>query len=142
MATDRTLRLEDFESRSKEDPTTIVHDALLGSYIAVNPMADEADLLARLGISSLECRKVDLYWKREGDVYFLQVETQEYSKREPGVWARMSPGEPAYVNLLGVIESDVVTRGRVHTIMSAFASSGLQGLDLNETLMLIAGSQS
>jgi len=34
MTADRTLRLEDFESRSNEDPTTIVHDALLNKAAA------------------------------------------------------------------------------------------------------------
>ena len=137
MNEQRRARLKDFETRARVEPEAIFRDELLGTYIAIHPMADEDELLARLGVSREACAKVDCYWKHEGEVYFLQVETSGYAHRDAGLWARISPGEPPYVNLVGVIEEHQVTRAAVHRIMRLFKSILGAHLQLTEELVRV-----
>jgi hypothetical protein len=106
--------------RARAEPELVYRDASLGSYILVNPLADETDELKRLDVSPDSCIKADCYWKCDGDVYFLQIETTLYVHREAGLWARVSPGEPSYLNLVGVVVDRVVTRNVVHHVMRLF----------------------
>jgi hypothetical protein len=131
---DQQLRMRDFNARARDAPEAGFEDPSVGEYIAVNPLADEVDLLDRLGISPSQCTKVDCYWKRGGDVCFLQVETRANTSREPGLWARTSAGNPPYVNLVAIVEESFVTRQLLHRVMNALSEFEIDRIQLGTNL--------
>jgi hypothetical protein len=137
MKDPRKSRLADFDRRSKLDPGGFHQEVDLGCYVAVNPTADDDELLQTLGLSKADCTKVDCYWQFEGDVYFLQVHTLASALRGNGLWARTSPGDPPFVNLVAVVEEPVVTREAVHGVMHRFAASTFRSTVFGETLTRI-----
>lgn len=95
-------RIADFATRAQWDHQALREIPGAGRYIAINPMADEAELLSTLGLGPSSCVKVDLYWECRGDVRFVQIETQGYTpQRAPGVYGRIAPS--GYVNLVAIV---------------------------------------
>ena len=141
MKSSRARRLADYDVRARTDPDS-VHDAgSLGTYIAVNPTADDIELLGRLGLTPESCTKVDCYWKRSEDVHFLQVETHAYANRKLGLWVRLSPGDPPYENLVGIVGGKFVTRDDVHRAMKSFVVLLDHGLQVGSTLVRVGDIQ-
>src|SRR5262245_15599660 len=134
-------RLDDFRRRAAFDAESVFEDPSVGSYIAVHPMADENEVLTRLGLAPEACTRVDCYWKWDDDVYFLQIESTKYLGNEPGLWARMSPGELPYVNLVAVVEEGAVTRETTHRTMRLFQPLLRRTLELGEELVRIDAQQ-
>lgn len=126
--------------RAKADPDSVYRDSLLGTYIAVHPLADELELLQRLNVSPDSCTRVDCYWLYDDDVYFVQIEASKYANRSIGLWGRLSPGEPAYTNLLGVVSEESVARSTVHRVMGLFRRLPLRDLKLEERFRSLSAS--
>lgn len=141
MKNAREQRLDEFDSRGRAEPSAVYHDEALGAYILIHPLADEENELSRLGMSSASCTKADCYWNYDQDVYFLQVETTNYASREPGLWARISPGEPSYINLVGIVDDPVVTSSAMHRIMRLFQAVPISSLQLESTLRRVDAKQ-
>ncbi len=137
MNDQRDLRLADFDARARFDPEGLFEDASVGSYIAVHPMADEEEVLKRLGVTRDTCTSVDCYWKYDDDVYFLQVDSSTSNPRETGLWARTSEREPHHVNLVAVVEEHDVTRETVHRVMHLFKPVLARKLTLGESLVRV-----
>lgn len=131
---DRAVRLSDFAARARGDPSAHFRDPTGGEYVAVHPFADELELLERLGISPEVCTTVDCYWKRDGDVYFLQVESALTVKREVGLWARVNASKPRYVNFVAIVEERLISRDVVHAAMRALAEFDVGRLELTDGL--------
>ena len=123
MKDSRAKRLADFDGRARSEPAADQTLPSIGSYITVNPTADDEVLLERLHLTRESCSKVDCYWKKDNDVYFLQVQTGAYANREPGLWARLASGDPEYVNLVGIVRDKFVTRDALHRVMKSFSVS-------------------
>ena len=141
MKDSRAARLADYDLRARTDPDSVHEAGSLGGYIAVNPTADDTELLGRLRLKPEACTKVDCYWKRGEDVYFLQVQTSVHTDRKPGLWARVSPGEPRYRNLVGVVRDRVVTRDELHRVMKSFVGSLDDDLQVGNTLVRVGDVQ-
>ncbi len=137
MRDERTQRLADFDLRASAELDSTFSEASVGTYISIHPTADEVELLSRLGISAEACMKVDCYWKHGDDVYFLQVESRYYANRPPGLWARLSAGQPPYVNLVGVVGDRVITHDTLHRVMRAFKEAGVRDMVFGDTLARI-----
>jgi hypothetical protein len=101
-------RFEDFAERVDGAPDAVREVAEHGRYLAINPMADEIELLLKMSIPASSCAKVDLYWEYDNDVRFVQVQARTYAAtRSPGVYVRRAPS--GYVNLVVVVEEAVIT---------------------------------
>jgi len=118
----RNPRVEDFEARAKADPDALHSDPEFGRYLVVNPLADETQVLNRLGIYASACTKVDLFWQRTADeVSFVQVESRRYSiERKPGYYARNAPS--GYLNIVAVVTEDLVTSDVVLRVLTELAN--------------------
>jgi hypothetical protein len=100
-------RVADFAERVEMGPEA-VRSLAEGRYLSVNPMADEQDLLATLGIAASSCTKVDLYWEFAADVKFVQVQTVAYTDvRPPGMYARVA--STGYVNVVIVVDDMTIS---------------------------------
>jgi hypothetical protein len=66
-------RRRHFEALASEEGNGASPIAAGGEIVTVHPLADEYDLLSRLGIRPEECVSVDSYWSIDGDVVFLQL---------------------------------------------------------------------
>ena len=115
---DHAARLSDFDFRARAEPSAHFKDPTGGEYVAVNPFADELELLERLGISPEICTKVDCYWKRDGDVYFLQVESALTVRREVRQRGERESDERVKLPCLSKVERSEGGRGsddvRIH----------------------------
>lgn len=140
MSSQQRLRTSDFDMRTKVDPDVVYRDPLLGAYIAIHPMADETELLQRLHLSPDACMKVDCYWKYDDDVYFVQIESSKYARRSTGLWGRLLPGDPGYVNLVGVVSEEFVTRPTVHRVLDLFRRLPLRNLQLEDSLRCLSAT--
>lgn len=78
-------RVRDFHRRARCAPED-VRRLGAGQYLTIHPLADEAELLKRLGIQPADCTSADAYWFTGRDVVLLSV-----SSREPGAVARRNP---------------------------------------------------
>jgi len=108
----RKTRLAHFAARIDVDPQAYRDAAELGCYVTVNPMADEPELLSRLGIVASSCTKVDLYWKYANEVRFVQVQAKDYPlSRTPGVYARKAPS--GYTNIVVVVREPLISSSEV-----------------------------
>jgi hypothetical protein len=115
-------RLVAFESRARYAPDDVLIHAGSGwRYIAIQPFADDHQLLERLHWPADRCRTVDAYWECAGDVYFLQLEGAGVSLRTPGLYYRRG-GEDAYAaNLVAVVEPGPIVRRAFEAVMNRFA---------------------
>jgi hypothetical protein len=110
-------RVRDFSERAAADPGAVRDTGDLGRYLSVNPMADEKELLAGLSIEPSACTKVDLYWEHEGDVKFVQIQTEDYAApRKPGIYARKAPS--GRVNVVVVVREPMVSSEVVHAALA------------------------
>ena len=95
----KTKRLKDFEERARAHPEDVFDLGDLGSFINIHPMSDETEILSRLGIKPSSCVIVDLYWKYQGDVRFVEIGTRKaYPQHELGMHARID--RYGYKNIL------------------------------------------
>ncbi|MCY1005180.1 hypothetical protein OV079_06255 [Nannocystis pusilla] len=116
----RQQRLADFAERVQMDEDAPAWPGL-GRCVTVHPMADEAALLARLGLAPAACVAVDLYWEYAGDVAFVQLATTRYwPDRPPGFYARRSAA--GHVNLVAIVPDDVVSSATVERALRRFAA--------------------
>lgn len=104
------------------------------SYIPVQPMADETELLARLGMSREQCTCIDSYWRDDRllDVAFLEVYARDGGiQRSPGLYGRCDTNVGGMLYLVAVTTLDVIDRAAVENAMRAFAAVGLERLFRN-----------
>ena len=134
----RKKRLRDFEQRAKAERDSLREVPDLGSYVAVNPMADESELLKKLGMTRDTCIKVDLYWANRGDVMFVQVMTRSYAvSREAGLYARLTP--TGYVNVVVVVPDDAIDSSIIALALNRIMSSKIETKSLGDTLQILKG---
>ncbi|PCC74751.1 hypothetical protein SAMN02745121_06069 [Nannocystis exedens] len=126
-------RLADFAERARTDEEVFARPGL-GRCVTVHPMADEAALLARLGIEPAACVKVDLYWEHAGDVAFVQIETMQCCPlRPPGLYVRRSAA--GHVNLVAIVPDDVVRSTTVERVLRRFAAAKIVRSRLGDALV-------
>jgi hypothetical protein len=101
----RSQRLQDFKTRAGAMPL-----GAGGEIVTIHPLADEPELVSRLGITPEECTSVDGYWCIGEDVVFLQLGTAKGNLREPGLYARLASYPPRHVNLVVVVDTPYITR--------------------------------
>jgi len=113
-------RLADFASSVAYAPESVLTHAGHGwRYIAVNPFADDVQLLRSLHWPAERCRKVDAYWECGGDVYFVQVEALDPGGRAQGLYYRRF--DAGGVNLVAIVEPLPVVRKTFEAVLSQFA---------------------
>ena len=116
-------RLAEFESRAQCAPDHVLrHGERNWRYIAVQPFADDHELLQQMDWPADRCRMVDAYWECDGDVYFLQVDGFGEGMRAPGLYYRWDGGTAYVANLVAVVSPGPIVRGAFETIMSQLAS--------------------
>jgi hypothetical protein len=96
-------------------------------YLPVHPMADEAALLEKLGITPSDCSHVHAYWRTEQDAYFVQVNTAtEYGRPVPvGFSASWWHDDPPRLHLTAIVDAPYVTRALFEAALARFASLDL-----------------
>jgi hypothetical protein len=110
----KRARRRDFAERDSWERTGARRLQGCGEYIEVHPLADDARTLRRLKMTPKECFSVDLYWRVNGDVFFVQLKREGLLPGEPvGRSIRLAPS--GYVNFVivvpeGAIDSVVVER--------------------------------
>lgn len=112
----RAARLADFAERasSSVDSSAFRRFSALGDCIIVNPMSDETELLASIGMAPHECNKVDLYLKAHGDVHFVQVHSVIYDvHRSPGLYARLQDDDVYLYNFVCVVADQQISESVV-----------------------------
>lgn len=123
---DRERRVIAFDERASSDPSALHHTPGIGRYVTVNPMSDEGELLAEIGVSPEDCIKVDCYWLHGDDVHFVQIHTTKYAlDKTPGVYGR-EQNDKAYKANIVVIVSDATISQRVVDDALAYAQTVLQ----------------
>ncbi len=129
----RKRRLRDFETRG--EPTKLLSPSGedLGLYIEVHPFSDDVDALAELSWSADRCRAVDLYWKVNQDVVFVQFWTRTGPwDRSPGYYARLRGAGPTEL-IVGVVTANtLVGRVEAEVALRALAGAGLSELSQAE----------
>lgn len=122
-------RLSDFEGRARANPGNVIENKKRGwRYIPVHPMADEKEVLEKLGLKPESCSKVDCYWNIGRDVVFLQVISRSRWDYHPtGLYARLSSTKPPMLYLVAVTKSSQVSRRLVEDAMNRFVKLGLSG---------------
>lgn len=129
----RKERLAEFAERVAADPGAVRDSSDCGRYLAVNPMADEMELLEELGIKPSACNKVDLYWEYEDDVKFVEIQTEEYAAgRTPGIYARKAPS--GYINIVVVVREPVISTEGVHVALGLVLRSKIANARLSDKL--------
>ena len=104
----KAKRRVDFEQRANADPASLRSLPGLGRFIAVNPMTDETELLAQLGVDERICMKVDMYWEFNGDVPFVQVWGKSYTSSRPvGSYVRRMPD--GRINVVTVVDDELIS---------------------------------
>jgi len=87
---DRQRLLANFEGRLRHDEELgdTRHWLRHAESIAwvVHPLADEAELLAELGVLSEDCQAADAYWRYGESVYFVQLHGRKETSRPPGAY--------------------------------------------------------
>lgn len=123
----RARRVKDFESRKAVPEESVFSvEGVEWEYIPVHPLADEVDLLCRLGVSPEQCVSVDCYWRFGDDVALLQVVCQKAAQgRAVGYYARLSEGAGYLLNLVAVVDADSVRHCDLQRVMRAFFARGL-----------------
>jgi hypothetical protein len=130
-------RLRDFEQRARFAPDDVQNLPGLGCYITVHPMADESDLLRKLGIDRSACREVDLYWATGDDVSFVQVMVEGLAvQRKAGYYVRRN--FRGHVNMVAVVTEDVVDSGVVERALRHFARYPVSRRKLRQALQPLA----
>jgi hypothetical protein len=120
--TARKLRLQDFDERRQSDPSAIYYVREHGwEYLAVHPMSDDVELLARLRIKPDECVAVDCYWLVDDDVVFLQVYSKQFlDNRQPGLYAQLRYKNIPGLNLSAYLNEPMISRTKVEEVMLRF----------------------
>ena len=79
----RAKRLNSFEERKGNEPKDYFKTNNFDSeFITVNPMADEDWWFEKFNESPEICKKVDLYWKYDDDVAFVEIWSKDVSRIE------------------------------------------------------------
>lgn len=79
----RAKRLNSFEERRSDQlKKYFKNNSFDSEFIPVNPMADEDWWFEKFNKSSKICKKVDLYWKFDGDVAFVEIWSKDFSETE------------------------------------------------------------
>jgi len=82
---ERRKRLDDFAKRLAAASEAC---PFRPECVRVHPLADERELLARIGVEPAECLYVDAYWHIGGDVLFLEIAAPSEPLRPEGIYAR------------------------------------------------------
>ena len=115
---------KDFDFRVKADPAAARVLENAGRYVAINPTADEHELLEKLGLEASDCKKVDLYWEFGEDIYFVQFQNSDYvSLRTPGVYIRKAPS--GYTNIVVVTSEPAICANAISRRLTDLASRGI-----------------
>ena len=129
-------RLLEFASRHRFEPTNTRELGCAGRYIAINPMADETDLLSALCLNPSDCIKVDLYWEYAGDVAFVQVHTKAYSVNSPsGIYARVDSEGRA--NFMVVVPDDAISKEIADEVLRRLTLTNVADMHLVESFKKI-----
>jgi hypothetical protein len=110
----KRARRRDFAERDRWARTGARRLQGCGEYVEVHPLADDVRTLRRLKMTPKECFSVDLYWRVNGDVFFVQLKREGLLPGEPaGRYVRLAPS--GYVNFVievpeHAIDSVVVER--------------------------------
>lgn len=132
----RSQRRRDFEFRAASEPHGAMPLAAGGQIVTIHPLADELDILSKLNLRPEQCTSVDGYWSIGGDVVFLQVNTAiADSFREPGLYARLAPHPPRYVNLVVVVDEPYITRAMLENAAREFLRLGWDEAALGHQLI-------
>lgn len=124
----RKKRVIDFEERARARPRDVCDLGELGCYVAIHPMSDETALLKRLKLSPDDCIGVDLYWKYQGDVRFVQVHGQGSLPLRPvGLYARLNTN--GYINIEAVEPEKTVSSADVERLLRSITKIKLTDLD-------------
>jgi hypothetical protein len=132
----KTRRRRDFEARAADEAQPPMTLAAGGEIVTIHPLADEQELLSRLGIRPEECRSVDGYWRVGGDVVFLQVSTADVAGvRSPGLYARIATYPPRHVNLVVVVDVPYITRAVLEKAADDLLRVGWDPAEFGEKLV-------
>lgn len=115
----RQERLRDFQQRVASDPNSVRHHAGTGPYVLINPLADEAALLASLEVEASSCAKVDLYWEYGREIVFVQIMTEEYSGGPASYSVRRGSG--GHVNVVAVVPDHAIDSAVVDRVLTRIA---------------------
>lgn len=123
--------LNDFEERKDPDLSN-VYSYKGHEYITVHPMCDETKLLAELGLQPTDCTKVDLYWRIENQVFFLQVNSIKFwQDGRTGLFARWE-SKHSRVYLEANLETPFISRHIVESVMDIFLTKKLLTMNFSE----------
>lgn len=129
----RKKRLRDFASRVSSGGRKLQSK---GEIVCVHPLADETDLLDKLGITPADCTSVDGYWAVDGDVVFLQVNSTSADPiREPGFYGRIASYPPHHINLVVVTEVPQITGDVLEQAVRGLLSVGWRRKELKDALV-------
>jgi len=111
-STRRKLLLRDFAERKESAPEHLLRvQGYEWEYIAVQPMANETQILRQLGMSPSDCIAVDCYWCVDDDVVFLQLRSQVYLKERPvGLYAQWWPSEVPRLQLSAYLDEPYISQ--------------------------------
>ena len=123
--------LRDFEER-KEPDLSNVYNFKGYEYVAVHPMSDEQQILDELGMQPTDCIKVDLYWRVENLVFFLQINSIKFTNNgKIGLFARWET-KNSRVYLEANLEVLSISKSVVEIVMDNFLSNGLLTKDFSD----------
>lgn len=120
----RKARLKDFAERKRSDPSSVYHVDMFGwDYINIHPMANETEVLHRIGVTPNDCNAVDCYWQVDEDVVLLKVFSNKYLKDKPpglyaGWWMRNIP----ILNLFAYMDEPAISKEIIENVMQKFYS--------------------
>jgi hypothetical protein len=123
--------LNDFEERKESDLSNVYYYKGY-EYITVHPTSDETEILTKLGLNSTDCIKVDLYWRVENRVFFLQVNSNNFLNDErKGLFARWE-SRNSRVYLEANLEVSFISRQVIERVMDAFLTKGIISMNFSE----------
>lgn len=125
----RRLRARDFAQRARFSPSD-VESYGNWQYIRVHPLADESELLSRIGVRPADCFVADAWLYTGNDLLLLEV--CSLTAHEPNRLA--SPGctahwwgDPPYMRIHANVAESEITSHVLRTVMAAIARTGVPG---------------
>lgn len=121
----RARRWAHFRQRAEHAPEAVYRHRTHGwEYIPVHPFGDEPEILERLGLRPEDCKNVDAWWAIDGDATLLELSVEDVSREMAGLYAKASPREEHWINLLALYTDPYVTRAAFESAMVLFAEAG------------------
>lgn len=118
----KAKRLKSFEERKGSEPKEYFKtNSFESEFIAVNPMADEDWWFEKFNKSPEICKKVDLYWKFDGDVAFVEIWSENVSEI---VWTASWRNGMLYLS--ASVSDELISSSTVNVVLETLAKKHLE----------------